>query len=494
MSAFLMIAATAPRKPIPRTTSHSHSLKSKHRRSCSTTTSLSTSGYTSKASERSSIAAGSSAGSSTGSSTTSSRGRKVFDPEKLQYVDYETTISLFERKLLQFNDDVAQAKNISVGEGVCRALNDSMRSGSQGMDDGGPLLNVDNLKRLQYNYFEKFEPNHDFVVGMLRDKPPAYVQVIAADEKRDDVFCQESATGTRGASLYAEAVRAKLAALERRLACSAMHTPEHSASVRDAFHLSSFWDDVYHDIRCESLGENYYMWLPPRQITQRLFIEVMDFALYRVRVVTCALSSADAADLNADERHELMRNNFFYYQKVDAPLMEYFSEYVKTTFLTHIRAYETVPDIENVRELLSVVVACVCDNLKLHFYGYTRAESVTELFHDFIACILNSLVSDFPIQDPSGEQSAQKSAQSSPRKPNANITHVKRASVGSSIVSSSVSTRSSTVSVFDRATKNEATESCSSPESDITSFKYPKDPVPDPEKKKSRGFLRRFRK
>ena len=375
MSAFLMLAAAAPKKPLPPSPSYarSRSSKSKLRPSNSLT---SFSGYSSRASTRSTI------GASLNGLLTETTRKKVFDPVKLTYVDFDSTVSLFERKLMHYNEAVVLAQQNSLGEGVNRILNDAIRA-----EAGGPVLTPENLEHLRYNYFEKFEPGS--IMLKISQNTPQYAHVIAADEQI------EALLSTDRHKLAADAVRAKVASMERKLACPTLNTADYSVSVRDAFHLSLFWDDVYHDIKCDSLGENYYGWLPPRQTTQRFYIELTDFALYRLRVVTCTVLETETRVLNADERHELTRNNFYYFQKSDAALAECLVLYLKENFLPHIKTYVVCPDLSHVRDLLSQVTAYVCENLKLHFYGHLRAELTTALLHDFMGSVIDALLLGF---------------------------------------------------------------------------------------------------
>ncbi|OBA21345.1 hypothetical protein METBIDRAFT_11877 [Metschnikowia bicuspidata var. bicuspidata NRRL YB-4993] len=436
MSAFLLLSA--PALKAPRASSHS---------------SQSTSNRSGKASSvrmapsRTSMQSAAAAPSTVSSG---SRERKYFDPDTLAYVDAHAHLSLFERKLMCFSDAVAAAKAKSVGEPLTKALNDATRS-SQGLCGGGPLLTTDNLEILQYNYYEKFTPDAASIKNHLRFKPPAYLHVMLADEQVDRAIRQDEASASprqqdpkpgpgkprknrpvprthslnrlnqytkmcqdmpmpqdkewppKPSSLAEEAIRGRVAAMQRRLTCPAAQTADYCVSVRDALHLLLFWDDVYHDMRCDTLGEDYYAWLPPRETTQRLFLALLDFALSRLRVVTCPLSAAEAGDLNADERHELARNQFFYLQKADGALVGCLLAFLRDHFLEQIAVFVVSPKMTGVHELLAVVGARMCDNLKLHFYGHSRAEAVTALFHDFLVGVLDALLQDADRPDPPPE-------------------------------------------------------------------------------------------
>lgn len=383
-----MIAATAPQKNMRHSSSHPHSMSSKSRRSVPSNALLSTDGRTSRASSRS-IAGG----SSLSTASSSGRSRKVFDTDKLQYVECAATISLFEQKLHEFNNAVAQAKKNCLSDGVHRTLNTWVLAGPNGLDGQSPLLTASNIEHLRYNYYERFEPNTRTVLDHVHGRtPPMYVHTIAADEQLEKLLAQDPQQAKRGLAI---GVQAKVAAMEHQLTSPAcMLPPSAGGSIRDALHLLLFWDDVYHDIRCESLEENYYGWLPHREITQRLMVALADFALQRLRVVTCVVSESESAELNQDERHELARNQFSYVQQVDTPLVACLAGFIKTHFLTLVATAKTCPDLSRVHELMAVVIACVCDNLKLHFYGHSRAESTTALFQDFLMCVFTTVMLD----------------------------------------------------------------------------------------------------
>lgn len=303
--------------------------------------------------------------------------KKVFDINTSLYVEYKETTSLFERKLIEYAAAVEGARAATVPLVLFTAPSAAVRAST-----GALLLTADNVTLLRHNYFQELEPRAAEIERQLAVAPPAYAQIIARDEGVDAAVGDEKVS--------AQIARTKLRAMERRLALApAQHTGT-CLCVRDAVLLEPFWTDVYHDIKYESHLVNYHRWLPPVRVTQAFFAELLDFALYGLRSVRCHVLAAEREVLNADERHELRQNCSFYYPHTSSALLQALRVALLDSVLANVDSVGATA-LRHQRELLELLVACVCDNLRLQFLRYLGADEVVTLFSDFLSNLLEFL-------------------------------------------------------------------------------------------------------
>lgn len=307
----------------------------------------------------------------TSTSDKSTRPKKVFDMSTLQYVNAETLMTPFEKRLLAYHKEVEAFRAHDDIDASNELLNKKTRPGSHAM-----VFTPENIELLRYCYYENFEPTYKQVTSILEKHTPSYTRVIEEHKQqgRKTANAKNSRKVNDRASvgLYAEPVL-------RSESCMA-------AVLR----LPVFWNDVYHDIKYELSSTDYYDWLPAQLVAQKLVVEVAELALGKLHWLLSAVTAQELMKMNADEVHELGKHYYFYFGHNTVGDLERVQEDLVGNFATHMRLHTPVSH-QDLLLLLTLLISCVCDNLRIQYYGRNHGDALVQLFGDVLSAVVDTL-------------------------------------------------------------------------------------------------------
>lgn len=319
----------------------------------------------------------------------------VFDGKRLKaYNDLLDTP--FEKKLFEFDYklDVISLKIINNAQNV--AINLERRNGQRFVT---PRL----INTLRYTYFEKLEPLYEKICARLvkLPKPDYWLKVWDYDAYN---HCHLFGALCKKNLLVVDQALVQKSLRDRKVTERAFKEgkkvkyyedePSRETPIRDVWHSSSFWRDVFYDTRLASTTEDIDEWLPQIDVVQRFFITLTDYALYNLHCLDCKMSSVEKATMSASEASSLEQQYFFYFNDGDYAFFHMMARVFNDTFLQLIRTFLTKEDevLEKTREVMKVLVETICSNLQINYFGGKGVDVVLEMWHEFLLMALEKLV------------------------------------------------------------------------------------------------------
>lgn len=332
--------------------------------------------------------------------------KKIFDPNTLQYVDIQDMMSLFERKLFKYNNLVKQIKKMLEDAHLHDLLNLNNFSFNGGQ---APLFTVPNVQQLRYLYFVAFEthlvtpktqllePSAEYLVDVSIQESIASARINSYHSKADKrtsktadkyinyllsrntkenrkrkslAFPQKSMTHPPLTDLLPE--------LEYRLTSFEIQELSESAGVRNLFLQSSFWDDVYHDVKYQRAPHGTYDKLPHFKVCRQFFVELLDVVLKSLVSVTCEIDSDDLKLLNGDELHELNKQCHYYFNNGFSEVFMRLRTFFFSIY-TNLSQDSAMTDVTAI-ELLDIVILGIAENLLVLFHNRPHKEKLILLF------------------------------------------------------------------------------------------------------------------
>lgn len=292
----------------------------------------------------------------------------------LKYVDAEELMSPFEKKLHTYNKTVENFKVHDKIASLNWKLNEKTRS-----DSHLQLLTPDNMELMRFCYFENFEPDLTKLRKILETHQPSYVRVIGLHEQTASNCVQVAKNG-----------KSRRQKTTNHLSLSAGPIAQSDTCIASVLRLPVFWSDVYHDIKYELSSTDFYDWLPAQKVAQNLIIELAELALVKLHWFLCTVLTQESMKMNADELHELGKNFSFYFGDNALADLSHLREELMGSFAQHMKLHIPVSQ-DDLSQLLGLLLSCVCDNLRIQYYGRNKGEQLVLLFGEFLAAIAETL-------------------------------------------------------------------------------------------------------
>lgn len=295
----------------------------------------------------------------------------------LKYVDAEELMSPFERKLHTYNKTVENFKAHDKIASLNAKLNERTRGNSHLQ-----LLTPDNMELMRFCYFENFEPDLTEIKKTLETHQPSYARVIGLHEQTASSCVQVAKNG--------KSRRGKATANANNLTLAAEPIAHSETCIASVLRLPVFWNDVYHDIKYELSSTDFYDWLPAQKVAQNLIIELAELALVKLHWFLCTVLAQESMKMNADELHELGKNFSFYFGDNTVADLSHLREELMGSFAQHMKLHIPVSQ-DDLSQLLGLLISCVCDNLRIQYYGRNKGEQLVQLFGEFLSAVAETL-------------------------------------------------------------------------------------------------------
>lgn len=370
MSGFMLVA-TAPRLP-PAKKHGSAKVKSAKSSSSSVKSALTHTTTPNSKTDRSEET------SRTGGAHPTRGDKQVFDPQTLTYVPFEETLSAYERIVYDYNSRKLLLKSKIQNHQTNERLN---------RDN---LFSLESIHRLRFSYFESFEPNYDEVYRRLHMLPKPAYWAILWDNDAINTFRMFNKHAAESCVVEKLTVRDKVKEAERE---QEIHNAEkqfeekkstRGLTVKDLLQKSSFWEEVYQDIKYESFAVSYHQWLPSRKVVQKFYLELLDHTLYNLHYLECLALE----NLAQDERDELKKFLFFYFNDADYSFMDMLARVHQESFVNLMSGWNSV----RVEELMALVTEGICDNIKIHYYDRVGVEYMIKVWKDYLTCMVDMIL------------------------------------------------------------------------------------------------------
>lgn len=333
--------------------------------------------------------------------------KKVYNPNTLHYMDYRDTLDLFERKLYEFHQKSLIVQESLNSPWVYHAANKQFHSLTlaNGVRLQDHLLLWEHMLLLRYNYFVKFQPNVHYVEYCMQTTRFPFMSYVPEERKFLDLVQEykrkriikkglkkalQGASPSLGPSI---SVESGLSQMKSHLK---PHDPSQAKTALKSYILQTgFWWDVYQDIRRDPNMKQFLDYLPSEDVTQTLFIELLDFFIQRFRMLGCEISDSDREILSLDELHELSKNFFCYLDAADHAQVVHFQLFLEEHYLQQARVYVQYATPALMREVLLAVTACVCDNLRMQCHGKGESDEIFSLLEEFTMVCIDIVLADW---------------------------------------------------------------------------------------------------